>query len=157
MFSLGCVLLEIIVLHADGTLKRIRDNRPNPNPAFHANLSSLDSWLPFSDGYSPREHHLVKEVRAMLSTDPKQRPLAQDLLQRLNHANDMMGHGRGSMFGDCCRNKYVSTQQQKKQLRLLEFEIKEWKERSTGLELTFLDKERQWREDKARLSSQVEV
>lgn len=124
MFSLGCVLLEIIVLHAHGTLKRIRDNRPNPNPAFHANLKSLDKWLPFSDACSPRDHHLVKEVRGMLSKDPSLRPTAQDLLRRLSLADEMMEPEGSSVFGECCRLKYVSPEMHREQLRIGEEKIK---------------------------------
>ncbi|KAJ4982789.1 serine threonine kinase [Stagonosporopsis vannaccii] len=131
IFSLGCVLLEIIVLHADGTLKRIRDNRPKPNPAFHANLNSLDTWLPFSDGCTSREHQLIKEVRAMLSKNPQQRPIAQELLRRLILANELRMPGEPSIFGDCCRVEYVPSEQQEKQLRIREGKTKELKSTTT--------------------------
>lgn len=118
MFSLGCVLLEILVLNREGTLDRIRTHRSTKNTAFYANLNRLDDWLPLQDTVSSMEYHLIKEVRAMLSSDSDRRPRAQDLLHRLNFCDqlDPAENNEHSIFGDCCRNSYVTEKKYKKEL-----------------------------------------
>ncbi len=37
IFSLGCVLLELVILHFTGSLEHVRQNRSN-DPSYHANL-----------------------------------------------------------------------------------------------------------------------
>ena len=110
MFSLGCVLLEILVLHHDGTLGRLRIDRSTKNPAYHANLENMDSWLPpakFSV-MSSRDYHLAGLIRSMLSRDPTHRPVAEDVLSDINLCDILTSAESTSMFGSCCRASYVS-------------------------------------------------
>ncbi|KAJ8118427.1 hypothetical protein OPT61_g571 [Boeremia exigua] len=125
IFSLGCVLAEILVLHEDGSRKRIEENRSGPNPAFHANLDRLDRWVPFLDSYSPRRLNLVRVVREMLSREPQQRPTAHELLQRFIAANHMAKPRDQSIFGPCCHIQTVSITAENEQVRLSEDRIKE--------------------------------
>ncbi|KAJ4332532.1 hypothetical protein N0V95_009643 [Ascochyta clinopodiicola] len=81
--SLGCVLLEILILNTEGSLKRLRANCLTKDPAFHAIISQIDAWLPLRDDVSARDYNLYKETRAMLQGLPDRRPMAQDLIQRL--------------------------------------------------------------------------
>lgn len=111
IFSLGCVLVEILVLHREGTRERLRNRplgsmpemRPTQIRAFHENLDLIDDWFSPMTGLSPRRHYLYGEVRAMLSAHPDARPTADQILYRLGLADAMVKRPQFSMFGPCCR------------------------------------------------------
>ncbi len=112
IFSLGCVLLEIITLDEYGTLNDLRQLRTLRDSSFHANLEKIDKWLAeliISDvNYSPRQTHLKWEIRGMLARDPERRPKAQDLLKRVQSCDEWR-ESEVSIFGNCCRTGYIST------------------------------------------------
>jgi len=117
MFSLGCVLLEILSLHRRGSLQLLRTHR-EVNPAYHANFSHLTTWLKTDDSsFSRREHYLECDIRLMLSADPKRRPKAIELLHSITaheiHPNE---ESTRSIFGDCCKRTTMSKSQLRKVL-----------------------------------------
>ncbi len=120
IFSLGCVLLEVLVLHQDGTLKRLRVDRSTNNPAFHANLDDMDAWLPIHhvDDMSLCDLHLVKTIRSMLSAAPERRPSADQLLHNIGLADMMKDSRSSSIFGSCCRTPYISMSSHTTAMRL---------------------------------------
>ncbi|KAF3004395.1 hypothetical protein E8E13_010133 [Curvularia kusanoi] len=114
IFSLGCILLEILILDQEGTLDRLRAARSTKNTAYHANLDKLNEWLPLREDVSPIDYHLIREIRAMLSHNPRRRPSAAVLLQQLKYSdklhNDKVDYAAGksgSIFGSCCRLSLV--------------------------------------------------
>lgn len=127
IFSLGCVLLEILVLHYDGTLQRLRKNWSTKGPASHADLTNLDAWLPWTDNLSPRTYHLFREVRAMLSSEPGKRPLIDNLLSRVSLCDRMMTGHEYSIFGDCCRTSYITASQHDQSVAKKDHEIRRLK------------------------------
>ncbi|KAJ8105363.1 hypothetical protein OPT61_g10225 [Boeremia exigua] len=121
IFSLGCVLLEILVLHQDGTLDRLRVDRSTRNPAFHANLENIDAWLPTKhpDDMSFCDFHLTKAIRSMLSQTPEKRPRVDQLLDNMRLADMMKDSTHSSFFEACCRTPYVSMSFHTKAMRSL--------------------------------------
>jgi serine/threonine protein kinase len=113
MFSLGCVLLEIVILHDQGTLNSVRLHR-SADPAFHANLDRIDSWFP---GPSPRlssyrRAYLVSEIKSMLAHNPEVRPTAKELLIRVaGYDEAQIITSKHSLFGDCCRGHFMSAKE----------------------------------------------
>ena len=111
------------MFHHEGTLQRIRYGQPDTNPAYHANLDKLDTWLPWAANPSPRRHHLIREVRMMLSKNPDQRPTVDEVLSRIVLCDTMMNGTKTSIFGDCCRTSYVTTTYHLAQLRAMETKL----------------------------------
>ncbi|KAH7405851.1 kinase-like domain-containing protein [Phaeosphaeria sp. MPI-PUGE-AT-0046c] len=113
IFSLGCVLLEILILHEQGTLQFMRENR-SADPSFHANIKNVAKWLdgPGSQRWSFRRIGVVDQIRAMLYHNPTKRPTARKLMVRftgydLSHTID----SKYSIFGECCRSSFVSSRE----------------------------------------------
>ena len=118
IFSLGCILLEILTLDQEGTLDRLRATRSTKNTAYYANLDRVNDWIPLRDDVSPIDYNLIKEIRAMLSHDPTQRPSAQSLLERLRYC-DMISSGTTgahSIFNSCCRLSLMKKSDHEEQL-----------------------------------------
>jgi serine/threonine protein kinase len=110
IFSLGCVLLEIVVLHDQGMLHHMHTNR-SPHPSFHANLDRVDTWLqsPKRLSWSRRRAHLVVEIKSMLAYDPAMRPNARQLLTEIvGYDLSQMTTSKHSVFGTCCRKQLMS-------------------------------------------------
>jgi serine/threonine protein kinase len=110
MFSLGCVLLETLVLHDQGTLQQLQLNRSS-DPAFHANLDRVDVWFegPSPKPSSPRIASLKSEIKSMLARDPQMRPTAKELFLRVTGYDlAQMITAKHSVFGDCCRSNFMS-------------------------------------------------
>jgi len=106
IFSLGCVLIEILCLHRRGSLDQIRKNR-SADPSFHANIDKLASWLCNGDDkFSRQVYYLEGEIRLMLAKDPADRPTALELLSSIAFY-DANRHdvSSPSMFGSCCKEK----------------------------------------------------
>ncbi|KAG9201718.1 hypothetical protein G6514_005334 [Epicoccum nigrum] len=105
IFSLGCILLEILTLDQEGSLDRLRANRSTKNTAYHANLDRINDWIPLREDVSPIDYNLIKEIRAMLSRSPNQRPSAQGLLERLEYCDKLSSDTdkAHSIFDSCCR------------------------------------------------------
>lgn len=105
IYSLGCILLEILTLDQEGSLDRLRVNRSTKNTAYHANLDRINDWIPLREDVSPIDYNLIKEIRAMLSRSPNQRPSAQRLLERLEYCDKLSGDTdkAHSIFDSCCR------------------------------------------------------
>jgi serine/threonine protein kinase len=132
MFSLGCVLLEMVVLHERGTLDHIRQNR-SPDPSFHGNLNTVNVWCtPLRPPWSVRRSYLVQEIRSLLKRDPAVRPTAKQLLIRVTGYDlSELTISKHSVFGDCCKNLFVTIEQyqadallHKTELQNLQFELK---------------------------------
>lgn len=121
IFSLGCILLEILILNQEGTLHRLRSNRSAKNTAYQANLDQINNWIPLREDVSQTDYHLVREIRAMLCRDPKRRPTAEALLRRLTYV-DKIGDGADdtySIFGSCCRERFKKESEYWKELSSL--------------------------------------
>ncbi|CAO2657297.1 Nn.00g034230.m01.CDS01 [Neocucurbitaria sp. VM-36] len=162
MFSLGCVLLEILVLHQTGSLEQIRKNCSFNSP-YHDNLDNLDKWLNCPDiNVSPKDYLLQWEIRVMLSKDPAKRPTAQQLLMSLACSEiSRQDISQPSLFGDCCRDTYISRQQHEKQTSelkkkgrsLLCISLKQevlWQEENEDLHRILSEKEEKIRTDAER-------
>jgi serine/threonine protein kinase len=117
MFSLGCVLLEILVLHDQGTLRQLHLNRSS-DPAFHANLDRVDVWFegPSPKRSSTRRASLKSEIKSMLARDPQMRPRAKELFLRVtNYELAHMITAKHSVFGDCCRSNFMSLEKRERE------------------------------------------
>ncbi|EAT91724.1 hypothetical protein SNOG_00229 [Parastagonospora nodorum SN15] len=114
IFSLGCVVLEMLVIHTQGTLRYMQANR-SPNPAFHANLDKVDAWLedPHSQGRPSRRAHLEQEIKSMLGYYPETRPTANRLLIELA-TYELSKMSQFSVFGHCCKGKIMSKMRRSK-------------------------------------------
>ncbi|KAF2823346.1 kinase-like protein [Ophiobolus disseminans] len=107
VFSLGCILLEILVLHDRGSLEHIRQNR-SPDPSFHANLDRIETWrTSLEQMKSHRRHFILQEIGFMLLREPAARPTAEQLLTRVT-AYDLATISRLSLFGNCCKSILVT-------------------------------------------------
>ena len=119
IFSLGCVLLEILVIHCCGTLKQIRLNR-SKDPCFHANVDRVDGWLQSSlkRASSARENFLNSEIKRMLVANPSEQPVISELLVSFSAAEMAVIQSDGfvSIFGSCCKGVLMSQKQQKSQI-----------------------------------------
>lgn len=116
IFSLGCVLLEIIVLHDRGTLEHIRQNR-SPDPSFHSNLGRVDTWCKMvkKDTRSAM-FHVLREIKIMLNKDAALRPTAHEILTRVT-GYDLADSRpeKQPIFGRCCTTSFVSDQQRREE------------------------------------------
>lgn len=103
IFSLGCVLLEILVVHRCGTLKHIRLNR-SKDPCFHANLDRFDGWLQdcLQGAPSMPKNFLNSEIKRMLIANPSERPVISELLVSFSAA-ETASNGFFTIFGSCCK------------------------------------------------------
>lgn len=112
MFSLGCILLEVIVLHDTGTLSHIRENRSS-DPCFHANLDRVQTWCSASKPpISTRRELLLHEIKSLLSKNPDARPTATQLLTRVTGYDIAhLTKFKNSIFDECCRNEFRSREQ----------------------------------------------
>lgn len=116
IFSLGCVLLEIVVLHDQGTLHYMQTHR-SPHPSFHANLDRVDAWLKGTDPqpWSRRRAHLVQDIKSMLAHDPSMRPTAKQLLlETTGYDVFQTMNSSYSIFGKCCRSRVITIRQHEK-------------------------------------------
>ncbi|KAH7078440.1 kinase-like domain-containing protein, partial [Paraphoma chrysanthemicola] len=110
VFSLGCVLLEIITLHDKGTRDFIRE-QCSSDQSFHANLDQIDIWCKSQKRRTryPRRLYYLQHVKTMLRRDPEARPTTEQLLVRFigydygNHQKAKPG-----IFADCCKRVLVS-------------------------------------------------
>jgi serine/threonine protein kinase len=114
MFSLGCVLVEVLTIQRLNTLERLRSCRPTRDGSFQANLESVSSWLLSSwfQDVSPdssRRLHLILEIRQLLEKEPGRRPTARQLCYRLSAIDTFDGMPPSdSLFGECCRTSSIS-------------------------------------------------
>ncbi|OAL56740.1 kinase-like protein [Pyrenochaeta sp. DS3sAY3a] len=117
IFSLGCVVLEITVLHATGSLSHIRSNR-SADASFHANLDRISTWQTWSDkALPPWEYLLHWEIKKMLSKDPEQRPTAQNLLANIRSTETMRrDNSEHLLFGQCCKYEMMSLQEHEQRM-----------------------------------------
>ena len=109
MFSLGCVLLEILSVHRRGSLQLLRTHR-GVDPAFHANTKHKSTWLETdSEDCTRREDYLEYAISRMLSTRPKRRPKAIELLHGIVAYDSYRNEGSTpSVFGHCCKKTLVA-------------------------------------------------
>lgn len=83
MYSLGSILLEVLVFHREATLEQLERDRSSNNSAYNANFQYLGTWLPWSVHTDPRKHNFVRETRAMLEEDSRKQPDAEVVLLRM--------------------------------------------------------------------------
>ena len=123
MFSLGCIILEILVLHHTGSLEHIRQNR-SPDPSFHANLDKIDTWLSILGTNSNwRLNMLQWEVKDLLAKKPADRPIASDLLMSIVFYENVWSRQATSMgyvLSACCRDAFISRRQHEEQISELQ-------------------------------------
>lgn len=122
IFSLGCVLLEIMTLQRCGSLKYIRLNRTD-DPCFHANLDKIDDWLQSTTPttLSARESFVNCEIKRMLAQKASERPVISELLPSFSAADmaPSKTQGLASMFGGCCGSTLKSREQHQEQITQL--------------------------------------
>lgn len=109
MFSFGCVLLEILVLHGRGSFDQLRMHL-GADPSFYANVHHLGDRLKLScDVSDRREYRLKCEIELMLSIDHGRRPWAREFPHSLT-AYDLSRSEASmpSVFGDCCGSILLS-------------------------------------------------
>ena len=125
-------------MNQEGTTNRLRTHRSTKNTAYHANLGNLEKWLPYHDDPSPMDHHLTREIWAMLSLEPGRRPMSPDLLRRLTHYDNMSvrHHDTYSIFGSCCRTTYIAKVEHEEKVRV-------WEADCRKKELALMQSERQ--------------
>ncbi|KAF3032500.1 hypothetical protein E8E12_003714 [Didymella heteroderae] len=123
IFSLGCVLLEIIAFDEDGTLRRLRPESPIARFVYHESLDKLNKWLPWPEDLDPVKHQLCLAVRTMLSRFPKQRPRIDDLVSRISLCDRMVEETQDRIFPDCCRVSYFTEQQSESRVRELQVQV----------------------------------
>jgi serine/threonine protein kinase len=151
IFSLGCVLLEIIMVQRCGTLEHVRLNRSD-DPCFHANLDRINGWLRQSKQRvsSTRDNFLNCEVKRMLAAKPSDRPTISELLASFSAADMATTQLDGfiSIFGGCCENLLVSKKQHESQVTQLQKDLEdvEFQSRIMALELEDLLEERKQNE-----------
>lgn len=151
------MLLEVLIFHDEGTLYRLGHNRPLTNSAYYANLDELDEWLPWSSNASPRIHSLVREVRAMLSHNPKHRPRAEDILRRMTLCDKMVEGLTGSIFGDCCRQTYITAKQHEKELQGLQEQLLKVNHENRALSGRLDIANRDWQTLDQALQGQIDI
>jgi serine/threonine protein kinase len=110
IFSLGCVLVEILCLHRRGSLDQIRKHR-SLDPSFHANLDQLTIWLQKDDDkFLREEYYLEQEIGLMLSRDPARRPTATQLLRSITvHDIEKDETSTTYLFGPCCKGALITS------------------------------------------------
>ena len=163
IFSLGCILLEILTLDQEGTLARLRATRSTKNTAYYANLDRVNDWIPLREDVSPIDYNLIKEIRAMLSHSPNQRPSAQSLLRRLRYCDNISSgtcEGNGhSIFSCCCRLSLIETSHHKEQLNhinsLHSTQINEVRVRETNLQAELDHMKKQAKQDAEAAKQEV--
>ncbi|KAF2109157.1 kinase-like domain-containing protein [Lophiotrema nucula] len=110
IFSLGCILLEILVVDRCGTLDELKALRTAEDRSFQANLKHKHDWLALlGSNTSPRRRHLQLEIVQMLDYDPEIRPLASELRMRLT-VLDQSQRERYTRpyFRNCCQDTYIT-------------------------------------------------
>ncbi|KAJ8107315.1 hypothetical protein OPT61_g8951 [Boeremia exigua] len=150
IFSLGCVLLEVLVFDKDGDLQRLGSSLPPSSTAYYENLDKIDEWLPWDDDLDVLRHHLCLEVRRMLSKQANRRPRADQLLTRLSLCDKMMEATQDPIFADCCKMSYLTGRQYQSHIERLHARVESLEEDSK-----FLQIEHMQALDSARLSKRV--
>jgi serine/threonine protein kinase len=127
IFSLGCVLLEMVVgLSHSHTLSKLEALHPLKNQSYQANLDHTEQWLALANHLGTKTQHLLYEIRQMLNHERAMRPKAKALalcLASIAQYND--NQQTGWLHGSCCDSWF-------------EGELKMYKEKIGKLE----DKER---------------
>jgi serine/threonine protein kinase len=102
IFSLGCVLLEMVGLCNDYSLDYMKNLRQLKDSSFQANLKTILRWFDKDQlvGLTIIDRHLFGIVRQMLSVDPINRPAALEVLTRLRLI-DALGKS-WSIWDQCC-------------------------------------------------------
>lgn len=120
IFSLGCILLEIVTLNVEGTLNGLRALRTAQDGSFQANLQNIDSWFNFpkSSPGGRRFQHLLLQIRQMLAEDPQLRPTAGEIHELLTVLDQFLASSvSGPLFGNCCSMPFISRQEHIESIR----------------------------------------
>ncbi|KAM0466848.1 hypothetical protein ACHAPV_000357 [Trichoderma viride] len=100
IWSLGCVLLEIVTVYVDGNIKELKDYVKGQNGLFQAynkNPKALQQWINIL--LEARKIESLDWLRGMLQPQQDARPTAVELQVQLKSQN-VPGL---SFFGDCCK------------------------------------------------------
>jgi len=106
IFSLGCVFLETLALCNKYRLNFLKTLRPGMDFSFRANLRTIYHWFNFSGSSVDTEadQHMMGVIREMLSDDPRDRPTALAVRERLALIDALRSPYRSdSLWADCCR------------------------------------------------------
>jgi hypothetical protein len=128
IFSIGCVLLEIVIVQRCGTLEHVRLNRSD-DPCFHANLDRIDGWLRHSiqSATSARDNFLNCEVKRMLAANSSERPTISELLVTFSAADMTAAQldGSVSIFSSCCENLLTSKKRHESKVTQLQKDLED--------------------------------
>ena len=123
IFSLGCILLEITIICLVGNLQPLVNLRPDRDRSYQANINRINEWLSaFYYPSSPRAHHLLVEIRRMLSVNPQDRPSATEVGNHLALLDGFKTPSPGSLFGDCCRTVLMTVEEHDREMSSMEQE-----------------------------------
>lgn len=127
IFSLGCILLEIVTLNAEGTLNGLRALRTAQDGSFQANLQNIDYWFNFpkSSPGGRRFQHLLLQIKQMLAEDPQLRPTTGKIHELLTVLDQFLASSvSGPLFGNCCSTPFISRQEHIESIRQAEAQHK---------------------------------
>jgi serine/threonine protein kinase len=100
IFSLGCILLEMVAVSNDYSLQTLKNLRQRKDTSFHANLSSILEWFNVVR-VSVADKFLLCEVRMMLQDRPQSRPTIQHVSERLQLLDHFLPPAQ-SFHNICC-------------------------------------------------------
>jgi serine/threonine protein kinase len=106
IFSLGCILLEMVVAWNGFSLQTLKKLRPQEDGSFHANLSSIVEWFNVA-GFAAADRFLLCEIRMMLRDRPEGRPTIKHVSERVQLFNHFL-EPQQSFYSDCCISKAVA-------------------------------------------------
>ncbi|CAI6335657.1 unnamed protein product [Periconia digitata] len=112
IFSLGCVILEILLICQHDTLEEIRQVRSELDKSFHANLSRITKWVRENLFTATLfEGQLGIIICHMLEEDAGDRPDAGRVCKQLSFIDtDLTDQGRDGLFDKCCRRAFISVE-----------------------------------------------
>ncbi|KAF2254924.1 kinase-like protein [Trematosphaeria pertusa] len=128
IFSLGCILLEMSTLCAYDSLEPLRTVRTKHDKSFQANLDQIYDWISDAIHAKPalkRRRRLFNEIRSMLEIEPQMRPAIAEIRLSLAFIDTLEPVYEGedySIFGDCCRDPFMSRREHERQINELKSE-----------------------------------
>jgi serine/threonine protein kinase len=138
IFSLGCILLELLHLLANKSLRSLKSLRPELDMSYQANLHHIDEWFLGFEKDSARTQHLLLEIRQMLEKDPQNRCSATVLCERIGLIDRFSKDSTASLFGNCCRDPLMRVHEYDKKVEYVkndfQQEIQALQARIAGLE-----------------------
>ena len=141
IFSLGCVLLEMVFLFdtfAEEMVTVLKQCRTQDDRSFHANIESIQYLLQYPEQFrmiagllSPDLNRVLQLLRKMISRDPGQRPSIQIVHSEIAFINATMYESSSLLFEPCCRS-ILSQKQHEEEMKALRQEVTERHEKEIG-------------------------